>query len=323
MCMSATKSKPQNSTQLSLVIPIHNEQGNIYLLAKEIKKSLKNYRYDIIWVDDGSRDNSWDELLTLAQKDKIHKLIRLRKNFGQTAAISAGFRHANGEVVVTLDGDLQNDPSDIPQLLKILDQGYDVVSGWRQKRQDSGMRVLPSKIANWFIGFVSGVKLHDYGCTLKAYRQWVVADLRLYGEMHRFIPAVASQMGAKVAELPVKHHPRKFGVSKYGLDRTFRVILDMMLIKFLLSFYTRPLHLFGGIGLLSFISGGMVFSWLTYEKLFLGYALADRPIFLISVFMIMVGVQFVTLGILAEILMRVYYESQNKTPYTVGTKINF
>lgn len=308
--------------KLSLVVPIHNEEENIALLARSIEKSLKKYSYEVIWVDDGSRDGSWQQLEKLATKSKKHKLIQLRKNFGQTAALAAGFEAAEGEVVISLDGDLQNDPADIPRLIQELDKGYDLVSGWRLERQDDWVRVLPSNLANWFIAQVSGVKLHDFGCTLKAYQAWVVKDIRLYGEMHRFIPAIASQMGAKVTELPVKHHPRKYGVSKYGLDRSLRVLLDVILVKFLLSFYTRPLHLFGSVGLISLLSGGAVFSHLTYERIFRSMPLADRPLFLVSVFMIMLGVQFITLGILAEILMRVYYESQDKSTYTVGKKVN-
>lgn len=307
---------------LSLVIPIHNEQDNILPLARAIAKALKGFKYEVIWVDDGSTDSSWKKLQSLANKTKLHKLIQLRKNFGQTAALSAGFEVAVGEVVVAMDGDLQNDPADIPKLITKLEEGFDVVSGWRQSRQDAFIRVFPSRLANWFIARVSGVGLHDFGCTLKAYKAWVIKDIRLYGEMHRFIPAVAAQRGAKIGELPVKHHLRKHGVSKYGLDRSLRVILDVILVKFLLSFYTRPLHLFGGLGILGMLGGGVIFTLLVYERLVFNSPLADRPLFLVSVFMIMLGVQFITLGILAEIMMRVYYESQGKRPYVVGRREN-
>jgi len=303
--------------KISLVIPIYNEAENLLSLSTKIKEVLKDENYETIWIDDGSTDDSFTRLGKLAKKDKRIVLIQFRRNFGQTAALSAGFDQAGGEVIVTLDGDLQNDPKDIPKLIKKLDEGYDLVSGWRKDRQDELPRVILSKIANYLINKLTGLNLHDYGCTLKAYRSDLVKELNLYGEMHRFIPAVASQIGAKITEIPVRHHPRKYGKSKYGLDRTFRVILDVVLVKFLLTFQNKPLHLFGSLGLGLSSLGSIIFLWLSYQKFILGFSLSDRPLFIVAIFMILVGVQFVTIGILAEMLMRVYYESQGKKPYYI------
>lgn len=309
---------------LSIIIPIFNEVDNIPDVYRKLSKILdKNFPHsEIIFIDDGSTDGSLIELEELTHTDKRVKVVMFRRNFGQTAALSAGFEIATGEIIITMDGDLQNDPKDIPKLVQKVDEGYDLVSGWRKDRQDNLIRVILSKIANWIIAELAGVKLHDFGCTIKAYKQDLVKEIKLYGEMHRFIPAVAARVGAHIAEVPVRHHPRQNGSSKYGLDRTIRVSLDILMIKFLLDFQTRPIHLFGLIGVfLAFIGTGL-FGWLTYEKILFGAALSNRPLFTVAIFMILIGVQFITIGILAEMLMRVYYESQDKKPYYIRKVIS-
>jgi glycosyltransferase involved in cell wall biosynthesis len=257
-------------------------------------------------------------LSKLKRLDDSIKIIRFTKNFGQTAAISAGFDYARGEIIITMDGDLQNDPKDIPLLLEKIEEGYDIVSGWRVNRQDRFIsKKIPSKIANWLIGLITGVKLHDTGCTLKAYRSSVIKNLRLYGEMHRFIPALASSLGAKVAEVKVNHHPRKYGNSKYGISRTIRVFLDLITIKFLLSFLTRPLQIFGlwGVGFSGL--GFLICLYLSILKLFFGQALSDRPLLLLGVLLMILGVQFIGFGLIAEMQTRTYYEVQNKPIYVI------
>ena len=302
------------------MIPVYNEEESIGPLVEETRSAL-NYLakdYEIILVDDGSTDGTYPILLRLHESERRIKVVRFRRNFGQTAAIAAGFAYADGEVIVTMDGDGQNDPKDIPALLGKLEEGFDLVSGWRFPRQDPFLgRRLPSQIANSMISWMTQVKLHDYGCTLKAMRREVAKDMKLYGEMHRFIPAMAYERGARIAEMKVHHRPRRWGKSKYGLARTFRVVLDLLTVKFLLSYATRPLHIFGLIGLASGASGFLIGIYLTAEKLFYGSAIGGRPLLLLAVLLIFIGFQFITMGLLGEMLARTYHESQNKPIYVV------
>ena len=305
---------------ISLVIPVYNEEENLKLLYQKLKETLEplGKEREIIFVDDGSQDNSPKILDQLARKDPHVKVIHFRRNFGQTAALAAGFDLAQGEIVVTLDADLQNDPADIPKLLGKMEEGYDVVSGWRKDRKDPYLsRILPSTMANWLISKVTGVKLHDYGCTLKAYRQEVVKELNLYGELHRFLPALASWMGVRIAEIPVTHHPRRFGKSKYGISRTFRVILDLILVQFLLRYSTRPIRIFGGAGLISLVVGLLLGCYLSIIKIIFRHPIGNRPLLILSVLLIILGIQLLSLGILGEFLTRIYYEGQNKKPYVI------
>jgi glycosyltransferase involved in cell wall biosynthesis len=306
--------------ELSIVIPVFNEQDNIealYISLKEVLEYLGK-TYEIIVVDDGSTDGSFESLKRLHADDPLLKIVRLRRNFGQTAAFSAGFDQAEGEVVVTLDADRQNDPSDIPLLLGKLEEGYDVVSGWRKSRRDTLLtRRFPSMVANFLISEVTGVKLHDYGCSLKAYRREVVKNIDLYGELHRFIPALASWMGISLAEVPVTHHPRQFGKSKYGLSRTIRVILDLLTVRFLLSYSTRPIHIFGSLGMSASFLGTVILAYLGFVRLVLQHPIADRPVLLLGILLFVVGVQFITMGLLAELTVRAYHEARNKPIYVV------
>jgi len=305
---------------LSLIIPVYNEAQNLRPLYEQLKAALDRTAvdYEIIAIDDGSRDDSFAILKELHEQDTSLKVIRFRRNFGQTAAFAAGFDLAQGDVVITMDADLQNDPADIPLLLDKMAEGYDVVSGWRVERKDAFLtRRLPSMIANWLISTVTGVHLHDYGCSLKAYRREVVKGVQLYGELHRFIPALSSWMGVEVAEIPVQHHPRRFGSSKYGISRTIRVILDLITVRFLLSYSTRPIQIFGGLGALSFGVGALLGLYLTYVKLVLGQEIGSRPLLLLAVLLMLVGVQLVSMGLLGELVVRTYYEAQGKPIYTV------
>jgi len=305
---------------LSLVIPIYNEEENIPLLISAITDSLEttNLTYEIICVDDGSIDGSTNVLKEVANKNPHVKAIILRRNYGQTPAMAAGFENAMGDVIITLDGDLQNDPKDIPLLLKKLEEGYDLVSGWRKNRQDDTLtRLLPSKIANLIIGKITGVKLNDYGCSLKAYRKELIADLNLYGELHRFLPALAYIEGAKITEIPVNHHARRFGKSKYGLGRTFRVIMDLLTVFFIKKFLTRPMHVFGFFGLVFLILGAMIGVYLTILKLGLHQSIGDRPLLILCVLLILTGVQLFSFGLLGELLMRTYHESQQRPIYRI------
>ncbi|MCG2790994.1 MAG: glycosyltransferase family 2 protein [Actinomycetia bacterium] len=305
---------------LSIIIPIYNERESIGKLYDNLNGALSgmNLEYEVLLIDDGSIDGTFDELLKAHRKNKLFKIIRFRKNFGQTSAISAGFNYAEGEVVVTLDADLQNDPQDIPLLLEKLDEGYDIVSGWRKNRKDKAVtRRFPSIVANKIISKLTGVNLHDYGCTLKAYRKEVVKNIDLYGEMHRYIPAIASWMGVKVAEVPVMHHSRKYGKSKYGVSRTIKVILDIITVKFLLSYSQSPIQMFGLLGLFSGIVGFIVTAYLIIMRLFFNQSLADRPLFILSIFMIFIGVQLITIGLLAEVLIRVYHKVQDRSTYVI------
>lgn len=308
-----------NPMKVSVVIPIYNEEKNIEILYEKLKDALNNqpFSYELLFVDDGSNDNSLNILKDIQKSDKNVIVISFRKNFGQTAAFSAGFDYASGDVVVTIDGDLQNDPMDIPKLVAMMDE-YDIVSGWRKDRKDPFLsRQLPSQIANKLISLVTGVKLHDYGCSLKAYRKDVVSNIHLYGEMHRFIPAVASQYGVKIAEVVTTHHPRLYGKSKYGISRTFKVLLDLIMIKFFQTFFTKPLRAFGPIGLGSFFVGLLLAIKLTVEKLFWGKDIGGRPLLILSVLLIIVGFQLIAMGILGEFLVRIYFEGQNKKTYYV------
>lgn len=307
---------------LSVIIPVFNEEDNIPLLHASISRVMKEqqYSYEVIYVDDGSTDNSFQQLSHLTVFDPHVRVIKLRRNFGQTAAISAGIHHSGGEILVFMDGDMQNDPVDIPRLLARLDEGYDVVSGWRRNRKDARLsRKLPSWLANRLISKVSGIHLHDYGCTLKAYRREVFQHVRLYGEMHRFIPAYAALAGAVIAEIEVQHHPRRFGVSKYGISRTFRVILDLMTLKFLGSFGTKPLYAFGMPGLASLTLGGATSALVLAQKVYPPRARANRnPLSLLTVLFAGFGIQSIMAGLLAELLMRTYHESQGKTTYVIS-----
>ncbi len=305
---------------LSIVIPVRNESPNIKRLYDELTATLLSgdRSYELIVIDDGSTDDTFAQLEALQARDPHLRVIRLRRNFGQTAAFAAGFAFARGRLVVTADGDNQNDPADIPRMAAEIDQGYDIVCGWRKNRKDALItRRLPSMVANKLISWATGVDLHDYGCSLKVFRAEVVKPLRLYGEMHRFLPAIASEFGVRIKEVVVNHRPRSAGVSKYGLSRTVRVILDLLTVKFLLSYSTRPLQIFGLIGLLAGSLGGLIVGWLAYVRLIERQGIADRPLLLLGVLLVFIGVQLVTFGLLAEVMARTYYESQNKPVYAI------
>jgi Glycosyltransferases involved in cell wall biogenesis len=311
---------------LSVVIPAYNEEENVPILYEKLKKVLDSLGedYEIIFVDDGSTDGTYQRLKQLAEKDSRLKVIRFKRNYGQTAAMSAGFEHAKGDVIVTLDADLQNDPEDIPILLEKLKEGYHVVSGWRKDRKDPFLsRRLPSMIANWLISKITGVHLHDYGCTLKAYRAEVVKDLELFGDMHRFLPALTKRRGAKITEVVVKHHPRMFGKSKYGIGRTVRVLLDIMLVKFLNEYINKPLYMFGGVGFLLLTLGLFSLFYLIFLKLFFEEPIGRRPLLILSVLFILAGIQLISTGLLAELLIRIYYRTKDAKPYVIQEKINF
>ena len=308
------------SVDLSIVIPLYNEAPNIPELYRELRSALEaiDRTYEIILVDDGSTDETYALIEGLHANDTLVIVVQLRRNFGQTAAFAAGFVKARGQTIVTSDGDLQNDPGDIAPLLAKLDEGYDIVCGWRQDRKDPWLtKVLPSKIANWLISVTTGVHLHDYGCSLKVFRSEVVKPLRLYGELHRFIPAIASEQGVRIAELVVNHRPRQHGLSKYGLSRTVRVVFDLVTVKFLLSYSTRPLQMFGPVGLVLGLAGGAVVGYLGYVRLFAGQSIGERPLLLLGILMLFTGMQLITLGLLAELQARTYHESQGKPIYVV------
>jgi len=305
--------------EISVVVPLLNEQDNIGPLYEQITQALTDvYEYEIIFVDDGSSDNSFDILAKLQKTDAGIRAICFRKNFGQTAALSAGFAHARGKVIVAIDADLQNDPADIPKMITKLDEGFDVVSGWRKKRHDNAItRLLPSKIANWLISRITGVKLHDYGCTLKVYRREVLEETKLYGEMHRFIPALASWSGARIAEMPVNHRPRTAGTAKYGLGRTLKVVLDLITVKFLGSFSTKPIYIFGGLGLLGAFGAILFGLTVLYQKLYFGTDMSGNPLLILTAVCILATIQFILMGLLAELLVRTYHESQNRPTYVI------
>jgi len=306
--------------RISVVIPLYNEEESIPHLRTALHDALEScgYSYEIIIIDDGSKDKSFVLLRDWAMQDEHLKVIRLRRNFGQTAAFSAGFDHARGEIVITMDADLQNDPRDVPKLMEKIDEGFDIVSGWRKDRQDRFWdRKLPSMIANRLISNVTDVRIHDYGCSLKAYRREVLQYVNLYGEMHRFIPALMSQAGGTVTEVPVNHYARQFGTSKYGISRTVRVLLDLITIWFLGSYSTRPIHVFGTAGLVSAAIGLLIGLYLSFLKVFLQESIGGRPLLLLAVLLVVIGVQLVTMGLLAEMQIRTYHESQKKPIYIV------
>ena len=310
---------------LSIIVPVYNEEENVPTLYKRVCEAFASspLTYELILVDDGSADGSYAALSLIAASDPKVKVIRFRRNFGQTAAMAAGFNAAIGRVIVPMDGDLQNDPADIPRLLAKIEEGYDVVSGWRKDRKDTFFnRKLPSVIANSLISRMTGVYLHDYGCTLKAYRREVLDGINLYGEMHRFVPALASQVGARVAELPVKHHPRLYGTSKYGISRTMRVILDLMTVKFLLTYSTKPIQLFGKWGIYTLIAGLLSGGATIYMKLFEHMSMNRNPLLILTAFLLFMGVQFIILGLLGELNARTYYEAQSKQIYVIKETIN-
>ncbi len=316
----AIKVRVPQTLDLSVVVPIYNEADSIPTLVQAIADVLQatQLSYEIICVDDGSVDGSTEILTELARQRSDLKGLILRRNYGQTPAMAAGFEAAKGKIIVTLDGDLQNDPADIPLLLAKLDEGYDLVSGWRKKRQDAALtRLLPSKIANWLIGNVTEVKIHDYGCSLKAYRAELVADMNLYGELHRFLPALAFIEGAKIAEIPVRHHARRFGKSKYGLGRTIRVLMDLFTIFFMKKFLTRPMHVFGLGGMVSFVLGIGIGLYLTLIKFVFNANIGDRPLLILAVLLVLTGIQLFCFGLVSELLMRTYHESQRKPIYRI------
>jgi glycosyltransferase involved in cell wall biosynthesis len=311
---------PVTSPHLSVVIPIRNESASIPELYRQLTSALERWGrpYEILLVDDGSTDDSFERLAAVQASDARVRVIRFRRNFGQTAAFAAGFAHARGGLIVTSDGDLQNDPADIPALVALVEQGADIAAGWRKDRKDPFLtRRLPSMIAYWIISHATGVKLHDYGCSLKVFRAEVVKPLRLYGEMHRFLPAIASELGVKIVEQVVNHRPRQYGQSKYGLGRTVRVVLDLMTVKFLLSYATRPLQIFGLLGIIMGGLGGVLIGWLSYLRLFAYQSIANRPLLLFGILLVFTGVQLITLGLLAEMQVRTYHESQGKPTYVI------
>ncbi|WP_029770631.1 glycosyltransferase family 2 protein [Pseudogulbenkiania sp. MAI-1] len=310
---------------ISVIVPVYNEAENLEALYEQAVSVLKRIGqpWELIFINDGSTDNSQEKLEGLAEKDEAVKVIKFCRNFGQTAAMMAGVDYAEGHIIIPMDGDLQNDPQDIPRLLDKLEQGFDVVSGWRQDRKDNPIkRNLPSMVANGIISFVSGVHLHDYGCSLKAYRKDVIKGVRLYGEMHRFIPIYASWFGARIAEIPVVHHPRQNGVSKYGLSRVMKVILDLMVVKFLSKYAGKPMYIFGAVGLailfISLLAGG----WAIYLKFIEGVSLISTPLPLLVVMAGVSGFMCILMGLLAELLIRTYYEAQGKTVYLIGKTCN-
>lgn len=315
---------------LSIVVPVYNEVENVDSLVAQIVGALDKtgWGFEIIAVDDGSTDGSFQALKRLCAREPRLRAVRFRRNFGQTPAFTAGFDRARGEWIITIDADLQNDPADIPALVAKAEEGFDIVSGWRVKRQDAFIaRKLPSRVANWLIGKVTGVRLHDYGCSLKVYHREVAKNVKLYGELHRFVPAVASSLGILVAEMPVNHRARTAGESKYTgliktMTRTMKVFLDLLTVRFLLSYSTRPIHVFGFLGLGSGTLGVIIGLYLTYAKLVLGRELHDRPLLMLAVLLVMVGVQFISLGLVGELVVRTYHESQRKPIYTVREVLN-
>ncbi len=326
--MSNTVKKKQtgiSDVYLSIVLPVYNEEENIKLQYEKIIKALSFLRkkYEVIFVDDGSTDTSTGLLEEIAKKDKRIKLVIFRRNFGQTAAMSAGIDFSQGEIIVFMDSDLQNDPEDIKRLLEKIDEGYDVVSGWRKKRKDKMItRRLPSIIANKLISKVTGIRLHDLGCSLKAYRGSVLRQVNLYGEMHRFIPVHASWIGAKITEIPVNHFSRQFGQSKYGIKRTFKVILDLITVKFMGTYSTKPIYIFGGTGFILLALGGLSFAEVVIVKFLYNQDMTGNPFLMLTVMLIILSLIFVQMGILAEILIRIYHEAQDKQPYWVKETVN-
>lgn len=311
--------------RLSIILPIYNEEDSIKELYREIKATLEPlaFDYEIIAVNDGSIDRSLDILKEISANDRNFKIINFRRNYGQTAAISAGIDASQGDILIPMDADLQNDPADIPKLLEKINEGFDVISGWRKNRKDSLSRRLPSQIFNGLISLITKVKLHDYGCTLKAYKKESVKDIRFYGEMHRFMPAYAVWYGAKIGEIIVNHRPRKHGKAKYGFSRISKVILDLLTVKFLMTYLTKPIHFFGWIGFVALILGFFAGIATLIFKFVLGVSLASTQLPLLTIFLIIIGIQFILMGLLAEILVRIYYEPRGKLPYSIKERINF
>ena len=311
---------------VSVVIPVYNEELNVGLLYGELCEVMQRMGcdYELIFVDDGSKDRSVENLMAAGKGDPHLRIIQFRRNFGQTAAMAAGLEHSRFDAVVTLDGDLQNDPREIPRMVRKLSEGYDLVAGWRKDRKDKFInRRLPSMIANYIISRWTKVQLHDYGCSLKAMTGEIARGMRLYGEMHRFIPALADEMGARVAELPVNHRARMHGKTKYGISRTIRVLLDLITVKFLLGYSKRPIHLFGLVGFLCGGAGGLLLALLTFQKFVMHQAMGNRPALMLGVMLVIIGMQFLVFGLLAEVLTRTYYESQNKKTYVVRRYVEF
>jgi glycosyltransferase involved in cell wall biosynthesis len=310
---------------LSIVVPVYNECDSLQLLYQAIYNAVSplELEWEVVLVDDGSRDSSPAILEKLAVDDPVHvRVVELRRNFGQTAAIAAGIDHSCGEILVLIDADMQNDPADIPMMLGKIDEGYDVVSGWRKVRQDNFSRRLPSQIANSLIAWSTGVPLHDFGCTLKAYRREVITGFRLYGEMHRFIPAYANSVGAKIIEVPVNHHPRRFGKANYGIERTIKVILDLVTVKFLNSYANKPIYLFGGAGAILILISLVVLLYLFIRRIFYQIGVVASPLFVMSTMIFIMGFQSIMMGLIAELLVRTYHESQGKRTYTIRKIIN-
>ena len=311
---------------LSIIVPVYNEEENVPLLYPAVTAALKDLTlsWELVLVDDGSKDCSLDELEKLAAADPGRvRVVALRRNFGQTAAIAAGIDHSCGEIVILMDADLQNDPADIPMMLAKLDEGYDVVSGWRINRQDTFLsRKLPSRLANGLISTVTGVHLHDYGCTLKAYRREVITGFRLYGEMHRFIPVYANSVGARIIEVPVHHHARRFGKAKYGLERTLKVILDLFTVKFLNSYASKPIYLFGGVGLVMMFIAALLWIYLFVRRVIFLDPIGNSPILMGAAVVLIIGFQSILMGLIAEMQVRTYHESQDKRTYTVRRTVN-
>lgn len=319
--MTRQMAKPE----LSVVIPVYNEEDNIELLYEKLLLALTacGRTWEVIFIDDGSSDSSFEELQKLVNLDHRAKVVKFVKNFGQTAALAAGIDHARGQVIIPMDADLQNDPEDIQRLLDKMDEGYDVVSGWRKDRKDAfASRLLPSWIANKIISIISQVPLHDYGCSLKAYRREVIKDVRLYGEMHRFVPIYATWLGAKVAEIPVNHYARQYGQSKYGISRTFKVVLDLMTVKFMSTYFTKPIYVFGSFGMGSLGIACLAFVWMVVLKFGYHTSFIETPLPVLIAMFLSLGFQFILMGLLAEILMRTYHESQGKRIYAVSKRLN-
>ena len=312
--------------KISVVIPIYNEQENVTLLYDELTEVMKSMAcsYEILFVDDGSTDSTLSILQSIQAADQRIVVVKFRRNFGQTAAMSAGFDYSSGDVIITMDGDLQNDPRDIPRFIQKIEDGFDVVTGWRHDRKDAFLnRRLPSIIANKIISWTTGVALHDYGCTLKAFRKEVIKNIHLYGEMHRFIPAIASGMGISFTEIKVNHRARQFGTSKYGISRTIRVVLDLITVKFLLSYATRPIQIFGLLGVISGTAGFLIALIMTIQRQFFDIPLSDRPMLLLAIVLIFVGIQFISIGLIGELQARTYHETQKKPVYYVKEVYGF
>lgn len=312
---------------LSIIVPVYNEEDNIrelYARIKPVVQEVAQNSWEVIFINDGSTDRSEELIREICSVDNRVKLITFRRNFGQTAAMTAGFEYARGDIIIPIDGDLQNDPTDISRLVQKLDEGYDVVSGWRQERKDNRLlRNFPSRVANRLISYISGVKLHDYGCSLKAYRREVLEDVQLYGEMHRFIPIYASWQGARVAEIPVQHHVRKHGRSKYGLGRISKVLLDLVVIKLLGNYAAKPIYFFGSLGIALFALAALAFGWAVYLKYFKAISFISTPLPLLTVMLVLIGFLSILIGLVAELVTRTYFESQGKKPYAIRTTVNF